>query len=637
MPRIPEIRPARPVTRTRPTTRFPREDLSMARDLQRGADQFGQALREVGLRMRKQERKTKIGELKNEALEKLKTMEGELSTGIITDEDGNKRKLTYEEASERADQLSDAIKTEILGNVEDDVVRQAVELDYDRMSILTKARIRTDLAKLRQSEHEDSYLVQKDLLVQRIVEETDRHKKAELRKMLLEHIAGAAAANVIDDPRQQLAEARHELAVEQMHKDIRLDPQAALERLRTGDVDQNLTETDIKELTSTARSTRNARLAETKRQEALEAKELKKRREAVGNEFVEKLHNDQLTTTEVLDSELAPTGENSKEHWLKMIEQKVKDEAAPPPNGGPMAVELLKRIYLPAGHPNKVTSMSQIESHYYADNEAERISFTDLTRLRKEFENARSEAGQRLGKVKTDFTSSLSDLINPKGQMGQILRPGGGQAMYQFERYVDEKVQEFRDNDKDPYKLFDPGSREYLGTPEVIKMFVPEKDFTTVERALGTNVSLPTRNGKINTSRLKAGTVYTLPDGRQGEWDGTAFNIVGGTGVEIPLTDEGETSLRQTTVGRPEVQNPDGSVSTERSITVTDPRLNNGKPTNIPSMLDGKQVSQEEAIKRIIEAGGKDPETGRKVRSFESIEEAVRAARKRSKQLGQGR
>lgn len=83
------------------------------------------------------------------------------------------------------------------------------------------------------------------------------------------------------------------------------------------------------------------------------------------------------------------------------------------------------------------------------------------------------------------------------------------------------------------------------------------------------------------------------------------------------------------------VQNPDGSVSTERSITVTDPRINNGQPTNIPSMFGGQQLEQDEAISRIVAAGGKDPETGRALPAFGSIEEAVSAAKARSNQLGQ--
>lgn len=103
-----------------------------------------------------------------------------------------------------------------------------------------------------------------------------------------------------------------------------------------------------------------------------------------------------------------------------------------------------------------------------------------------------------------------------------------------------------------------------------------------------------------------------------------AYTPLPGGGVSIDLRN------------RPPVQNRDGSVSTERSITVTDPRLNDGRPTNIPSMFGGREVSQDEAIERIVRAGGKDPETGRSLPAFDSIEEAVAAAKARSERLGQG-
>lgn len=73
--------------------------------------------------------------------------------------------------------------------------------------------------------------------------------------------------------------------------------------------------------------------------------------------------------------------------------------------------------------------------------------------------------------------------------------------------------------------------------------------------------------------------------------------------------------------------NPDGTNSTELSITVTDPRLNSGRPTNIPSLwvVNGKmqELPEAEAVMKALEAGTQWP-------SFGSIEEAVTAAKTRS-------
>lgn len=86
--------------------------------------------------------------------------------------------------------------------------------------------------------------------------------------------------------------------------------------------------------------------------------------------------------------------------------------------------------------------------------------------------------------------------------------------------------------------------------------------------------------------------------------------------------------------GRKIIPNSDGSFSTEVSITVTEPTINNGLPTNIPTIFNGKSVPPEQAIKIITESKGIDPDTGRKLDSFESIEAAEIAAQARSKSLG---
>ncbi len=97
---------------------------------------------------------------------------------------------------------------------------------------------------------------------------------------------------------------------------------------------------------------------------------------------------------------------------------------------------------------------------------------------------------------------------------------------------------------------------------------------------------------------------------------------------------EDATAPETTSAGRKLYQDADGTPYSEKSITVTDPAINNGQPTNIPSVFGGQELPQAEAIRRIVEAGGVDPETGRELPAFASIEEAVAAAQARSDSLG---
>ena len=78
---------------------------------------------------------------------------------------------------------------------------------------------------------------------------------------------------------------------------------------------------------------------------------------------------------------------------------------------------------------------------------------------------------------------------------------------------------------------------------------------------------------------------------------------------------------------RPVVPNADGSHSSELSITIDGTPLNDGQPTNIPTMWDGKQLSDDEAIARAIQSGWQFP-------AFRTIEDAVKAAGERTEGLG---
>ncbi|MGH1360982.1 MAG: hypothetical protein ACRBC3_19660 [Burkholderiaceae bacterium] len=65
----------------------------------------------------------------------------------------------------------------------------------------------------------------------------------------------------------------------------------------------------------------------------------------------------------------------------------------------------------------------------------------------------------------------------------------------------------------------------------------------------------------------------------------------------------------------------------ERSITVTNPRLNGGRPTNIPSIWEGAEHDEDAAVDFALRSG-------QKFSSFESVDEAINEARNRSANLG---
>ena len=74
--------------------------------------------------------------------------------------------------------------------------------------------------------------------------------------------------------------------------------------------------------------------------------------------------------------------------------------------------------------------------------------------------------------------------------------------------------------------------------------------------------------------------------------------------------------------GRPIVRNPDGSVSTHRNFIANYDDLHEGRFTLIPTMFGGRQVSEDEAAKTVIQNKGIDPDTGEQLPSFNTLQEA---------------
>jgi len=97
----------------------------------------------------------------------------------------------------------------------------------------------------------------------------------------------------------------------------------------------------------------------------------------------------------------------------------------------------------------------------------------------------------------------------------------------------------------------------------------------------------------------------------------------------------GRATGRYSDEGRQFMQNEDGTLSTERTITIQHPMINGGKFTNIPSLYFGYEYDENEAIQMIIDSQGYDPETGRYLPGFDDVKSAVKDARKRSKDLGE--
>lgn len=129
------------------------------------------------------------------------------------------------------------------------------------------------------------------------------------------------------------------------------------------------------------------------------------------------------------------------------------------------AVDLFNRINLPDGDPNKITDETDINAAF-ADG---KLSKADLDWTRKQFADARTPEGTKLGTLTKKFLDGYKSQITDSSLI-KVNKEGDG-SFYIFSQYVTERLNAARAAGEDPYELLKPGSPKYLGSPETLRLF----------------------------------------------------------------------------------------------------------------------------------------------------------------------
>ncbi len=131
------------------------------------------------------------------------------------------------------------------------------------------------------------------------------------------------------------------------------------------------------------------------------------------------------------------------------------------------ATDLFKRMALPDDDPNHITDLGPIRAAY-GDG---KLSRADEEWLEKRFVEARSPEGDRLNKIRGQFSTAVAPTIDKSNPLLGKIDQDGKLQTYRFERFVDAKVEEYRKAGKSPYDLFDPNKPDYLGNDKTLAQF----------------------------------------------------------------------------------------------------------------------------------------------------------------------
>lgn len=155
------------------------------------------------------------------------------------------------------------------------------------------------------------------------------------------------------------------------------------------------------------------------------------------------------------------------------------------------AMDLFRRMNLPDGDPQKITDLSSIREAYApVDGSKGKLTRADEEWLEKRFVEGRSPEGTRLDQVRQQFTKAVEPSIDKSNPLLGKLDESGKLQAYQFHRFVDDKIEEYRKAGKNPMDLFNPGKSDYLGKPDVLEQFkVPlSQSIQNIRKNLGGQV-----------------------------------------------------------------------------------------------------------------------------------------------------
>jgi hypothetical protein len=143
----------------------------------------------------------------------------------------------------------------------------------------------------------------------------------------IERFTRAVMAQVANGSRSEsnaeelLMKGRSAIAEAYLDGIVNRSPAAAMEMIKSGVFGQFMVKAKIDEFDKKANTIAEAQKkdaeAEIKEKERLAKEKLKESRDATGNDFVSRYVAGTLKDSDILKSNLEPTGENSKEHWIE--------------------------------------------------------------------------------------------------------------------------------------------------------------------------------------------------------------------------------------------------------------------------------------------------------------------------------
>lgn len=256
---------------------------------------------------------------------------------------------------------------------------------------------------------------------------------------------------------------------------IREAPRVALDRLNNSWMSEHLNDTDTPQLINQAKTAVHAldvdedrAYREAERQRVATAR-------AISNKMLTKLaahdadpSNPPLTAQDLIDSGLGQYDDNGFQSMISVLHTRAKEGAREVKTDPVVFRRLFNRIHADPGDPNRLKDEIAIQDAF---GKHQKLSFADMTHLRKEFQDARTPDGARLSDTKRLFLDRIQTQITKSNMLMGKIDTDGDKQMLLYTLEVNRRVEEARKKGEDPHELFNPQSPKFVGSADALAPF----------------------------------------------------------------------------------------------------------------------------------------------------------------------
>lgn len=236
-----------------------------------------------------------------------------------------------------------------------------------------------------------------------------------------------------------------------------LNPDYAKGKLKSGEFDNQLGAEGKVQLLGEVEQAQRAKEIDIERQRMQQERVQKKAQQQTQNTLLEALTKGDLSTKDILNSNLEAFGSGSKEQFLQLAkarnnpEEKLKTDPT-------VLISLFNRIHLPDDDPNKLTDENELNKYVGAG-----LSFVDLGRMRGEIQGRGTEAGKIESDMKKQVLEIAKGKLTKSNPLTGFRDPVGDEQYAKFMAGFQDDYAIQRQAGKSARELLDPTNPDYLG------------------------------------------------------------------------------------------------------------------------------------------------------------------------------